>query len=99
MGKATLVTLPAVASFCGTILAHFRLRESWELRPLGQIDVDEAIVKATFLPIDDPEKISEQLYQLEIAHIERSRLQTARFFATLSEGQGRQGNNQGSQKS
>jgi hypothetical protein len=84
-GKAILVALPAISSFCGTILAQFRLRENWELREFGRIDVDEAIVRASFLPIDDPVAFSKGLYDLQMARVQLSRLQTTRFFATLTE--------------
>jgi hypothetical protein len=86
-GKAILVALPALGSFCGTILAHFRLRENWELRELGRIDVDEAIVRASFLPVDDLAAFSKGLYELQMARVQLSRLQTAQFFATLTEKQ------------
>lgn len=84
-GKAILVALPSIGSFCGTILIHFRLRENWELRELGRIDVEEAIVRASFLPLDDPVAFAKGLFDLEIAHVQLKRLQTAKFFATVAE--------------
>ena len=86
-GKTILIALPALASFCGAIVVHFRLRETWELRELGRIDVDEAIVRASFLPVDDPSAFSKALYELQMARVQLARLQTARFFAALTETQ------------
>ena len=59
--KAILVALPAVATFCGTLLVHLRLRENWELRELGRVDVDEAIVEARFIDVKDVDHFNSQL--------------------------------------
>src|SRR3954453_19196190 len=86
-GKSILVALPTIASFCGTILAHFRLRENWEMHELGRIGVEEIIIDTSHLPVDNPKTFSRELYELQMARVRLSRLQTAKFFATLTEKQ------------
>lgn len=82
-GKGILVALPAIASFCGTLIVHFRLRESWELREMGRIDTEEAIVKAMFLNQENEAEFSTELYKIHMERIQRVRVQATRYFANL----------------
>jgi hypothetical protein len=82
-GKGVLVALPAISSFCGTLIVHFRLRESWELREMGRIDTEEAIVKAMFLNQQNETEFSTELYKIHMERIQRARLQATRYFVNL----------------
>src|SRR3954454_20513401 len=49
--------------------------------------LQEIIIDASHLPVDNPKTFSRELCTLQMARVRLSRLQTAKFFATLTEKQ------------
>lgn len=82
IAKIVLTALPSLAALCGTIIMTFRLRETWELRELGRIEMDELILRAKFLSLETPD-FDDQLRALSMARISLARQQASGFFASL----------------
>ena len=80
-GKAVLVVLPLIATFCTTLMGHFRLRETCKLRELGRIKIDEIIAHVESLPLDDPTAFNTGLTKARMARVELSLSQTEHYFA------------------
>jgi hypothetical protein len=78
--RFVLIGMPALATLFGAILAQFRMRESWQLRETGRIEVEEILGRLSFLHPSEPNAL-ESLAVLENDLHRLAKRQTSDFFA------------------
>lgn len=79
-----MVVLPAIASLLSTILVQFRVRENWQLRELGRLDIEELLLEAQRLQDSNDAQTQAAIDKLHARALEISRRQASEFFAYLS---------------
>jgi hypothetical protein len=83
-----LVILPAASALLSTFLLQFRIRDLWQLRDEGRIEIERLICKAHLIPTEDRKTALERAMELRAAAIELEFNQSRRFFSVLERPQG-----------
>lgn len=80
-----IIILPATSALLSTILLQFRIRDLWQLRDEGRIEIELLICKAHLIPIKDRQDALEAAMKLRTAAHELERDQSRRFFSVLGQ--------------
>ena len=80
--KWQIVSLSAIAGLLTTFSVQFRLKENWQLREMGRLEVLALTVEARSLRASDPD-LREKAFAIEQRLINIDRAQAGFFFETL----------------
>jgi hypothetical protein len=78
--RSITIVLPALAALISTALVQFRVREIWELREIGRIDVLRLEAAAERIPETNAQEILDEIYALEIRLIDVEQRQAQSFY-------------------
>jgi hypothetical protein len=80
------VFLPAAAGACSTALIQFRIRELWQLRDDGRMEMEYLICRAHMVGVGatDKTKVYEEALELRQEAHDLERRQSAQFFSFLT---------------
>jgi hypothetical protein len=83
-GKPAAIVLPALAGLAGVLITQFKLREIFELREKGRIDVEELRHRARALQTDVAEQFAQERLAIELNLVAIEREQAKGFFAYMA---------------
>jgi hypothetical protein len=80
-----LIVLPAVSALLSTFLLQFRIRDLWQLRDEGRIQIEMLICRAHLIPTETREAALQAAMELRTAAIKLELDQSRRFFSVIGQ--------------
>lgn len=82
-GKILVASLTTASAIITAVLSQFRIRELWQLRENGRLEIMEILDALRLVDVSDPAKAEEALAPLRARRRELSRQQAQSFFSSM----------------
>ncbi|MGO9356976.1 MAG: hypothetical protein ACLP1D_04785, partial [Xanthobacteraceae bacterium] len=80
-----IIVLPALSALLSTFLLQFRIRDLWQLRDEGRIEIELLICKAHLIPTESRDAALNAAMELRTGAIKLELDQSRRFFSVIGQ--------------